>query len=67
MNADEAIKAIKDGKRVTHQLFADDEWIEMNKHGMYIFEDGTTCTPERFWGSRFGVSWNTGWYIKTQN
>jgi hypothetical protein len=58
----EAIQAMLEGKKVTHQYFSEKEWVKMSTSGMYLFEDGYTCPSELFWQDRKGEGWQTGWY-----
>lgn len=56
MNKQEAILAMKEGKKVIHRDFAPNEWMTI-KEGMMILEDGViipyaTCTPDEFWKYR---------------
>ena len=62
MTKAEAIKAIKRGLRVTHTLFTEDEWLEMDG-GWFKFEDGCQCRPSQFWDIRQGEEWEKGWRV----
>lgn len=62
LTKDQAIAAMKEGKRVRHEHFSDNEWMEM--HGVvFIFEDGVKCDRQMFWADRQSGAWNHGWSI----
>ena len=59
----EALQALDEGKKITHRLFDDDEWMELC-HGLIIFEDGVNCTLEEFFNKdRQGSQWEDGYSI----
>ena len=63
MTKDEAKQALKDGKRIRHSGFTQDEWVE--QHGtQYLFEDGYTGYMEEFWRHRTDSWWDDGWEVK---
>lgn len=63
MNKKEAIKALREGKKLTHLYFAPEEWII--EDGLYYrFEDGYLCEPIMFWNDRKSEYWNADWRIK---
>lgn len=64
MTKQEAIDAMKQGKKVTHKNFTKNEWMTMEGWKM-IFEDGNVCHSEEFWRWRTGVVWLDGYSIKT--
>lgn len=62
LNKDDALQALEEGKRLTHQMFTSDEWME--QCGLvYVFEDGTQCDIEEFWSYRTAPVWLCGWSI----
>lgn len=64
LTKDEAIKAMKKGKKVTHKYFSENEWMVMSPSGFYEFEDGYSISPSEFWGTRNDKEvWETGWKI----
>lgn len=63
MTKDEAIQAMKEGHKVTHRHFSDDEWITM-KDGKIIDENGYKLYAVEFWFYRESDSFKTGWSIK---
>jgi hypothetical protein len=63
MTKDEALQALDEGKKVSHYLFDDDEWMELC-HGLIVFEDGVNCTLEEFFNKdRQGEQWEDGYKI----
>lgn len=60
MTIQEAKLALKDGQRVTHTLFEDNEFI-YEKDGVIYEEDGNSMTF--FWEHRTESYWNTDWSI----
>lgn len=64
MNKQEAILAMKEGKKVTYKYFSSNECMSM-KDGMMVLEDGViagvTCTPEEFWKYRTDSRWDDGY------
>ena len=65
MTKDTAIEAMKNGKKVTHNNFARDEWATMINN-MIVLEDGVRCHPHQFWCDRMGESWNDEWSLFEQ-
>jgi hypothetical protein len=63
MDKAEAINAIKDGKKVKHEYFSDDEWIVKGKSKLIQFEDGIECSCSEFFRYRNGDDWNCGWSV----
>lgn len=63
LTKDEAIKAMLEGKTVRHEYFTDNEWMKMNGHYEFEFEDGNKCSCDEFWIGRTGQRWFTGWSI----
>ena len=62
MTKEEAIKAMSEGKKVTHWCFSINEWMTM-KDGMIALEDGVVCPPKEFWQWRTDTVWNDGYEI----
>lgn len=60
MTKEEAIKAMQDGKKVTHRYFSSNEWMSMHD-GLIVLEDGAMCTPYEFWRWRTDPVWNNGY------
>lgn len=64
LTKEEAIRAMREGKKVTHLFFTSEEWIKSNKTGTrYILEDGVECSPAEFWRWRTDEEYNNGWSI----
>jgi len=61
MTKQEAIEAMQQGKKVTHYLFTDEEFIYM-KNGEIHDENGYNLQSE-FWMWRHSKEWLTGWSI----
>ena len=40
MTKEEAIQAMKNGRKVRHCYFSKEEWMTMNSDGMVVLEDG---------------------------
>jgi len=59
---EEAISAMRDGKKVKHAFFTPDEWVKESGDG-YEFEDGCRCEIYEFWLHRIDDSWNNCWSI----
>lgn len=66
LTKDEAIKAMREGKRVRHKYFASDEWMALTPTGQYKFEDGNVCPILEFWQYRKGDEWKNNWFIYGQ-
>jgi hypothetical protein len=62
MTKDEAIEAMKAGKRVTHKYFSPEEWITM-EDGMIVTEDGYRFSPESFWRFRTKPYFDNDWKL----
>ena len=60
MTKEEAIKAMQDGKKVTHRYFSSNEWMSMHDW-LIVLEDGVMCTPYEFWRWRTDPVWNNGY------
>ena len=64
MTKQEAIKAMREGKKVTHRYFAADEWITIIG-GKIFTEDGCSCSQEEFWHYRLTPSFEEDWELFT--
>lgn len=65
MTKEEAIQAMKDGKKVTHRYFTDDEYIFINEKGDIQTEDGAKVDPDEFWKYRQQIAFNEDWELFT--
>lgn len=61
MTKEQAIEAMVNGYRVTHNYFLDEEYIFM-KDGEIYSEDGV-CHGGQFWDLKSGEEWSNGWYL----
>lgn len=62
MNRVEAIKAMREGKKVTHEYFTPEEWATQ-ENGEIVLEDGVRCTPSEFWRDRNTSLFADGWSL----
>jgi len=62
MTRPEAIKAMREGKKVTHKYFTREEWATQD-HGLILLEDGVVCSPAEFWRDRANELFATDWSI----
>ena len=62
MNLSEAKKEFKNGKKITHKLFFDDEFIVL-VDGKMKDEGGITLDSKYFWGERQSIEWQSGWEL----
>lgn len=62
MTRKEAITAMREGKKVTHEYFTSDEWATQ-EHGLILLEDGVVCSPMEFWKDRQSKMFDDGWSI----
>ena len=62
MTRKEAITAMCEGKKVTHEYFTPDEWATQ-EHGLILLEDGVRCSSAEFWKYRQAKEFNEGWEI----
>jgi len=66
MSKEEAIQAMREGKKVTHPFFASDEWITMD-NGKVLCEDGCRHNAYEFWLIRTHAGFLAGWEIYDGN
>lgn len=61
----EAIQALREGKRVTHRLFAYNEWMVLVQgySDLIRFEDGVHMTLGEFFSYRNETEWSDGYSI----
>jgi len=62
MTKQEALKALEEGKTLTHHNFDAHEWVKKEGNN-YLFEDGVRLTPEEFWMYRTVPSWKNDWQL----
>ncbi|MBX3165594.1 MAG: hypothetical protein KF900_14050 [Bacteroidetes bacterium] len=63
MTKDEAIQAMQEGKKVTHDFFMPHEWVMIDKNGAVVYEDGNTTSLREFSALRVGYYWLSGWSL----
>ncbi len=63
MNREDAIKAMKQGKKVTHRFMSWNEYIYMIGDVLYDEED-CILNFEEFWKHRNVENWNKDWSIR---
>lgn len=64
MNKDEAIQAMKDGKKVRHRFFEIGEYMESDRSGYdYTFENKYSTSDADFWHRRPQQAWLIDWSI----
>lgn len=62
MNKQDAINAMRKGKKVTHRFFADGEYITMEDNRI-VDEAGNKFSPYNFWVVRRQEAWEKDWEI----
>lgn len=62
---EEAIEALVQGKKLTHTLFSENEWIRQPDPSVnkYECEDGVVCMASMFWHFREQPYWLKGWSV----
>ncbi len=66
MTKQEAIAAMQQGKKVTHDYFSDYEYIYIKQHEFHvsiISEDGVNHGWQGFWELRNSIQWQDGWSL----
>jgi hypothetical protein len=61
MTKQQAVDAMREGHKVRHRYFTDDEWIAF-KNGDFVDEQDYIMGPE-FWDFRKSEAWETGWSV----
>lgn len=64
MSKEEAIQAMKEGKKVTHRFFSSDEWMTI-ENGFLLLEDGVRISLEDFFNFRSDSLWDNGYEFIT--
>lgn len=62
MSKEEAIQAMKEGKKVTHRFFASGEWMTI-KNEVLLLEDGVLISLEDFFNIRNDSLWENGYEL----
>jgi hypothetical protein len=63
MTKEEAINAMRQGKKVTHQYFSKEEYIFFGEDGNIHTEDNASTSLFTFFYYRPEVAWATDWEI----
>jgi hypothetical protein len=63
MTKQEALKAAREGKKITHKYFDPKEWFYIGKDGTIVMEDGVECDPEDFFKWRKAGYWDDGYEL----
>ena len=65
MTKSEAIKALSEGKKISHRYFDDHEWIKLatNGSGDIEMENGCKIGQVTFWSDRCNPSFDIDWEI----
>lgn len=66
MTKEEAIQAMQNGEKITHQYFSKNEWMTMEGNRI-ILEDGCSLWAHEFWEIRNGIGWNDGYSVFNKN
>lgn len=62
MTRQEAIAAMREGKKVRHLYFSEEEWITM-ENGEIVTEEGYSANADEFWYYRRHENFNDNWSI----
>lgn len=62
MTKKEAIQLMREGKKVTHTYFSNDEWMTI-KNGKILLEDGVVCSLSEFFLWRQEEGWEDGYML----
>jgi acyl-coenzyme A synthetase/AMP-(fatty) acid ligase len=62
MTKQEAMEAIQNGEKVTHQYFSKEEYLYKRDDGAVVSEDGYKVTLD-FWSYRTDPEWQINWSI----
>lgn len=63
MTKQEAIQAMREGKKVTHRWFSHNEWMTIKAGNVLLLEDGCTCFIDEFFSYRTDPSWEDGYSL----
>ena len=63
MTKQEAIQLMREGIKVKHRFFIDDEWVIMEDSVTIINQDYQAFSTFEFWRYRTQVEWEEGWSI----
>ena len=65
MTRNEAREALKQGKKITHRYFSDDEFVMLANDGTNRIQDenGFKIESAMFWHDRAGAGFDEGWEV----
>lgn len=63
MTRTEVLKALQEGKKVTHKIFVASAWIKRKSARHYVDEKGNVISVRNFWQWRTGPKWNKDWSL----
>ena len=63
MTKQEAIQAMRKGKKVTHRYFSPNEWMTIESGNIITLEDDCSCFIDEFFRYRSGSSWDDGYEL----
>jgi hypothetical protein len=63
MTKEQALQALREGKKVTHRLFAYNEWMKLVAGDTIVFEDGVHLSISDFFHHRNEKEWSDGYYL----
>ena len=58
----QAIKLMKEGKKITHDYFSNKEWMTM-ENDKIVTEEGYKHNAREFWSYRQLAGWNDGYSL----
>lgn len=62
MTKQEAIQSMREGNKVTHRYFGNEEWITMEGNRI-ITEEGYSIWKDEFFKYRDDITWETDWEV----
>jgi len=63
LNKQQAVEAMKAGRKVTHDLFSPHDWVTGRGNFIIQTEEGYEIPAVEFWRYRQGENFETGWRI----
>jgi len=60
MSQQDAMKALEEGKKITHRFFLPGEYVLIRDGKIF---DESDRYQDSFWEARYGLAWQTGWSI----
>lgn len=61
LSISEAQEALKNGSKITHRFYSDGEWIQMDKKGNLIDQNGHLYDFQSYW-KYLDHNYDIGWY-----